>query len=260
MSDVVVDAALSPEERQDRILALLAERRRLAVADLARCFSTSEDSIRRDLRALAAAGRIRRVHGAVLPAASEPAAFEARGAQQAGAKSRIAAVAAGFVRDGMTVLVDGGTTTLATVRALPADRRCVIVTTSIPVADALADRPSVEVIVIGGSFDRASRTVVGAAAVEAVGAVRADLCLVGLCSLDARAGVTAAGYEEALVKRAMIGAASEVVAVATPDKLGAASRFHVAPASAVGRLVTAAGAAPDAVADLAALGIDIVTA
>lgn len=255
-----IPADLSPDERRDRILALLAERRRLAVGDLARAFATSEDSIRRDLRALAADGRIRRVHGAVLPAAAQPAAFDARRSEQAETKARIAARAAALLPEAATVLVDGGTTTLAVVRALPADRRLTLVTPSLPVAEAVADRPGLDVVVIGGTFDRASRTTVGAAAVSTIRETRADICLLGLCSLDPAAGVTAAGWEEALVKRAMIEASASTLAVATPDKLGVASRFSVAPAQAVGRLVTGAGAAPDTLAALADLGVAILVA
>ncbi|HUG61703.1 MAG TPA: DeoR/GlpR family DNA-binding transcription regulator [Methylomirabilota bacterium] len=250
---------LSPEERQDRILVLLGDRRRLPVAELARHFRTSEDSIRRDLRHLASAGRIRRVHGAVLPSAERLVPFEDRGDEQSEVKARIAVAAAAQIRDGMTVLVDGGTTVLATVRALAPECRATLVTTSTSVAEAAAVHPGVAVVLIGGTFDKASRTVVGAAAVEGVRSVRADVCLLGLCSIDPDGGVTAVGYEEAQVKRAMIEAAATVLAVATPDKLGRASSFQVAPATAVGRLVTGADANPDAVRALSMLGIDVLT-
>jgi DeoR/GlpR family transcriptional regulator of sugar metabolism len=251
---------LSPDERQDRILSLLTVQRRLPVGDLARMFDTSEDSIRRDLRQLAAAGRIRRVHGAVLPAARPVAAFDARGGEQADLKAGIAAAAVMYLQDGMTVLVDGGTTTLAVVRALPPERRLTVVTTSVPVAEALSAHREIAVVVVGGTLDKASRTVVGASAVEAVRSVRADLCLIGLCSIDPDGGVTAIGYEEALVKRALIDASASVLAVATPDKLGRASSFQVAPATAVGRLVTGTDAPADIVQSLVALGVDVITA
>jgi DeoR/GlpR family transcriptional regulator of sugar metabolism len=257
MSDTT---ALTPDERQGRILALLEEQRRLPVADLARLFATSEDSIRRDLRALAAAGRIRRVHGAVLPAAVPLAAFAARGGEQAGAKAAIAEVAARLVPADATVLVDGGTTVMAVIRALPPDRRLTVVTTSVPVADALAVHPLATVVLVGGTLDKASRTTVGPTAVDAVRAVRADLCLLGLCSLDAEAGVTATGYEESLVKRAMIAASGGVLAVATADKLGRAAPFAVAEAGAVTRLVTTADAPAAALGALADIGVDVVVA
>lgn len=253
------DPALGPEERQAAILDLLAAGGRLPVAGLAARFGTSDDSIRRDLRALAAAGRIRRVHGAVLPAAPLER-FDVRLGRDGAAKAAIAATAVALVGDRPSLLVDGGTTTLAVAAALPRDRRLTVATTSLPVADALAGHPLAEVIVIGGRYDRDSRTVVGAEAVDAVRRLRAAVCLIGLCSIDPDAGVTASGWDEAAVKRAMIEQAAEVVAVATLDKIGAVSPHWVAPAAAIDRLVTDRPPPADLAAALAAAGVDLVVA
>lgn len=250
--------SLTPDERQERIIALLVERQRLPVAGLAEIFATSEDSIRRDLRALAAAGRIRRVHGAVLPALAPLASFDRRSETGVAAKDAIARAVVPLLGNRRTLLIDGGTTTLAIAAALPEGRGFRILTTSIPVALALADRPDIQVVVAGGSFDPESRTTVGAAAVEAVRRFRPDVCLLGLCSIAPEAGVTSVGYEEAQVKRAMIEAAAETIAVATADKIGAVSPHFVAPAAAVQRLVTDAAPAPALAAALAAEGIELV--
>lgn len=259
MSDRATFDSLSPDERRAAILCLLAETGRLPVAALATRFSTSDDSIRRDLRRLAADGLIRRVHGAVLPALETPP-YPVREAEPAPGRAAVAIAAAGLLRDGQTVLVDGGTTTLALARAIPAERRLTILTTSPPIALALADHPGIRVVMIGGSFDPASCTVVGAAAVEAVRAVRADVAIIGLCSLDAEAGITAAGYEEALVKRAMLAAAALTIAVATGDKIGTASAHLVAPADRLDRLVIDRTAPPDALARLRKAGPDVLIA
>jgi len=255
----VIPIPLSPDERQARILDLLAGADRLPVAGLAERFGTSEDSIRRDLRALAGAGRIRRVHGAILPATTV-GGFDRRVGEDAGDKAAIGRAAAALVADAASLLIDGGTTTLAVAAALPRDRRFLVVTTSLPVVDALAGHPLAEVVVVGGRFDRHSRTTVGAEAVAAIAGFRADVCLLGLCAVDSGAGITAVGYEEAAVKRAMLGAAARVVAVTTADKIGTVSPNVVGPAAAIDVLVT--DRAPDAAeaAALAALGVDLVVA
>ena len=61
LESTAATAALSPDERQEHILALLGEHGRLPVNELARLFATSEDSVRRDLRLLERSGRVRRV-------------------------------------------------------------------------------------------------------------------------------------------------------------------------------------------------------
>ncbi|WP_181704430.1 DeoR/GlpR family DNA-binding transcription regulator [Chthonobacter albigriseus] len=252
--------SLSPYERQEQIVTLLGEKGRLAVASLADRFRTSDDSIRRDLRTLAAAGRIRRVHGAVLPAAALPQPFSDRLATDLDAKRAIGRAAAALVRPGSVVFLDGGTTVLAAAEALPPDLAAEVVTTSPPVALALADHPRITVILIGGILDKPSRTVVGSAALDAVRAIRADLCLIGLCSLDAEAGLMATGHEEARVKRAMLEASDKVVALATAEKLDTLSPHAIAPTGAIDILVTDDRVSADRLAPYRAAALHVVVA
>lgn len=247
---------MSPEERQTAILNLLEADRRLTVETLAERFATSDDSIRRDLRRLAAAGLIRRVHGAVLPI-ERPRSFGDRIDQAAAAKADLAGVVVPLLRDGMTVILDSGTTILAVAAAIPAGRRLTVATGSLPAALALADNPAVEVICPGGRLLGAARTIAGAGAVTFFGQIRADLCLIGPCSFDPTAGLSTDHFEEAEVKRAMVAAAGQVVAVTTTDKLGTASAHLVAPVTAVDVLVTETSAPTALLAEFAGYGITV---
>ena len=65
-------APVSPEERRRLLLHRLSVDGRLIAADLARELRISEDTIRRDLRELAAAGLVQRVHGGALPPSPVP--------------------------------------------------------------------------------------------------------------------------------------------------------------------------------------------
>ena len=58
---------------------------------------------------------------------------------------------------GATVILDGGTTTLAIAQALPADLRATVVTHSPTVAAALVEHPTVEVFLLGGTAVQALR-------------------------------------------------------------------------------------------------------
>lgn len=247
---------MTPEERRSAILTLLETDRRLRVAALAERYATSEDSIRRDLRRLEADGLIRRVHGAVLPI-EKPRDFADRIHRAAGTKADLADLVVPLIEDGMTVILDGGTTVLAVAAAFPAGRRVTVATGSLPAALALADVPGVEVICPGGRLLGPARTTVGPAAVTFFRQLRADLCLVGPCSFDPDAGLSTDHFEEAEVKRAMIAASARVVAVTTADKLGTASAHLVAPVSGVDLLVTDTAAPADLLDAFAARGVRI---
>src|SRR5437660_10380781 len=106
-------------ERRELLLARLHTDGKLIAKDLARDFGVSEDSVRRDLRDLAAAGLCQRVYGGAVPVSPALADYAARTAVEPDSKARVARRAAALIRSGDRVILDGGTTTLAVVAALP---------------------------------------------------------------------------------------------------------------------------------------------
>jgi DeoR/GlpR family transcriptional regulator of sugar metabolism len=248
------------DERRSLILDRLRQQGRVLAADLTAELDVSPDTIRRDLRELDQAGRLRRVHGGALPRYGDGASFAARSRRAPGAKASIARRAAACVEDRQVVVLDGGTTTLELAHALREDLRASVITTSPPVALALADRPGLTVTVVGGTLRPHALVTVGAAAVEALRVIRADIVFLGVCGLHPEIGITTDDLDERYVKAAMIEGAAEVVALADHDKLGTAMPIVVAPLSAVTQLVTDAAADAAALAPYRALGIEVLLA
>jgi DeoR/GlpR family transcriptional regulator of sugar metabolism len=199
------------------------------------------------------------VHGGALPRRGDTDPLPVRAQRAPEAKASIARRAAGIVTDGQVVMLDGGTTTLEVARALPERLRATVVTNSLPIALELCERPGVEVLVIGGNLRARSRVTVGAAAVAALRAIRADVLFLGVCGLHPEIGVSVEDAEEGEGKRAMIAGAAEVVGLADHDKLGTALPFVVAPMTAVTKLVTDA-IDEEALSPYRALGIEVLTA
>jgi DeoR/GlpR family transcriptional regulator of sugar metabolism len=226
-------------ERKAFLLNRLARDGRLVATALAQEIGTSEDTIRRDLRELAADGLLTRVHGGALPASPTHRPLAERRVMQTEAKARLARRAAGLIRSGQVVLLDGGTTNLALVQALSPDLRATVVTHSPGIAAALEPFGSIEVVLIGGTLLRLSMVALGAATAEAFSRVAADLLFLGVTGVHPEAGLTTGHPEEAQLKARLIRSAAETVVLATPDKLGATSPFQVAPLDAVTTLVSA---------------------
>jgi DeoR/GlpR family transcriptional regulator of sugar metabolism len=248
------------DERRSLILDRLRTHGRVLAADLTAELDVSSDTVRRDLRELDEAGLLRRVHGGALPRHGDASPFATRERRAPEAKASIARRAADLVRDGQVVVLDGGTTTLQLARALRPDLRASVITTSPPIALALADYRGLEVTVVGGTLRPNALVTVGAAAIEALRVVRADIVFLGVCGLHPEIGVTTEDLEERHVKAAMIDGAAEVVALADHDKLGTAMPVLVAPPRAVTHLVTDADASEAALAPYRALGIEVLLA
>ena len=247
-------------ERRDLLLERLRRDGRVIAKDLASELGVSEDSVRRDLREMAAAGLCQRVYGGAVPASPAVADYGTRRGVAVDSKARVAAAAAGLVQPGDTVILDGGTTALAVAAALPRDLDATVVTHSPTVAAALVDHPTVEVYVLGGRLFKHSAVTSGAAAVEAAEVVNADLFLLGVTGVHPDSGLTTGDADEAAMKRALSRRAADTYVLASSEKIGAASRFAVLPLTAVAGVVTDAAADDDVVSRLARMGVPIVAA
>lgn len=227
-----------PAQRRDLLLDRLERDGRLVAKDLAAELGIAEDSVRRDLRELAAAGLCQRVYGGALPVSPAIADYATRGSVATESKQRVAAAAIELIRPESTVILDGGTTALAVARSLPADLRITLVTHSPTVATALLDHPNVDVFVLGGRLFKHSAVTSGAAAVEAAQAIHADVFLVGVTGVHHEAGLTTGDPDEAAMKRALAARAADTYVLASTEKIGAASPFTVLPLSSVSGIVT----------------------
>jgi DeoR/GlpR family transcriptional regulator of sugar metabolism len=248
------------DERRSEIVERLRRDGRVVAAQLVRELGVSRDTVRRDLDELAAAGVLKRVHGGALPAAVGGAPWAVRRQQAVEAKEAIARATAGLLHPGQVIFLDAGTTALEVARALPPGLEVTLVTNSPPAVAVLADHPSAEVVVLGGQLHKHPVAAVGAATVEAVRRIQADVCVLGVCSLHPEIGVSVLDLEESYVKRAMIEQAAEVIAVTTADKLGSAGPYVVGPLDKLTHLVTDSTVTPDRLEPFRELGIEVVLA
>ncbi len=249
---------LLTDERRERILDALRREGKVLATDLSRALGVSDDTIRRDLDALAEAGLLRRVYGGALRRAPVNEDYTARQAEGATAKNAIARATATLIRPGQVVILDGGTTVLAVARHLPRDLEATVITTSPPIAVALAEHRGIEVITIGGRLYRYALVNVGASTVAGLREVRADVCVLGVLALHLDVGLSVIDREEAAVKRAMMEASADVVAPAPAEKLGTVAPFIVGPTAAVTHLVTEAAVSEDTLDPYRALGLTVI--
>jgi DeoR/GlpR family transcriptional regulator of sugar metabolism len=249
-----------PAQRRDLLLSRLRSDGQIVAKDLAAELGLSEDSLRRDLRDLAAAGLCQRVYGGALPISPAIGDYAARQEVAIDSKRRVAARAAALVAPGSTVILDGGTTTLQVARALAPDLDATVVTHSPTIAAALVDHPRIELYLIGGRVFKHSAVTSGAAAAEAAAAVHADLFLLGVTGVHPQAGLTTGDGDEAAMKRALARRAADTYVLASSEKIGAASRFSVLPLGEVAGVVTDADPDHPALRELESAGVSIVSA
>lgn len=216
------------DERRQLILNRLQRDGRIIAKQLSEELNLSEDTIRRDLRGLASEGLLQRVHGGALPASPAVAPFAQRQSISPDEKVAIGQTAASIIASGQVVILDGGTTNIQIARHLPPTLHATIITHSPSIAVELVNHPLVDVILIGGRLFKHSIVSVGAAAIESISRIRADLYFMGVTGIHPDIGLSTGDFEEAQVKYALCQQAAETFVLASHEKLDTASPFVIA--------------------------------
>eukprot|EP01042_Synura_sphagnicola_P010848 gene10848-13893_t len=139
-------------QRKALILSRLRETGRAVAKELAEEWRLSEDTIRRDMRDMAAAGLLQRVHGGALPLSPDLPDYTARKSRATAEKQALAAAAVALIHPGQMVFLDGGTTNAEIARRLPQNAGLTLVTHSPTIAAEMEPRADVDVILIGGKL------------------------------------------------------------------------------------------------------------
>ncbi|BCW57006.1 DeoR family fructose operon transcriptional repressor [Paenarthrobacter nicotinovorans] len=260
------------EERQQLISALVAERGRVSVTDLADRFSITTETVRRDLAALEVSGNLRRVHGGAVPSdrlSTREESILERAVQRQIEKLRIANAALGLIPELTTgsILLDAGSTTetladLLAQRTPPANGNdeLVVITHAIPIAGKLSSTPGIALQILGGRVRGLTQAAVGQSTVEAAYKLRPDIAFVGANGIHATFGLSTPDPEEAAVKAAFVTSARRVVALADSSKLDSETLVQFATLKDVDTLITDSQPSPELAAALADAGVDVVIA
>lgn len=254
--------------RHSMIVDLLRSGLPITIGDLAEALGVSVVTVRSDLAVLERQHMLRRVRGGAV--AVRPARFERPPDMPrldfSAEKSRIGAAAAALVRDGETIILDSGSTTLAMACALPETLNDVVVlTNSLDIGLTLQSHPGVDVIVTGGRLRKSQgrdiwRTLVPPLATLLLQEINADAAFLCCTGVDVQSGFTNGNWEEAELKKAMIAASRKVVFVADHDKIGHVGSARIAAFSQVAALITDDGVGASEVAALEAAGLSVITA
>ncbi len=251
--------------RRNAILAELAQRQAVRVAELSQAFGVSEVSVRRDLSHLERQGLLRRIHGGAVPVPTAQAPSTQAAVSpgvHAAEKASIGRAAAELVRPGERLLFDSGTTVLEVARQLPPDLResgnLTVITSSLPIVRELGPCKGIHLILLGGVYLPQYEVVIGPPTIAQLNELHADKLFLGADGLTSARGVTTANVLEAEVDRAAIAAASQVIIVADSSKIGLIGLTTIMPLDDIKMLITDAGAPADFIGELRGQGAEVI--
>jgi DeoR/GlpR family transcriptional regulator of sugar metabolism len=246
-----------PAERHKEILERIRKDGRVLATDLAREFSTSEDTIRRVLRDLAAQGLCARVYGGALAISPASGTILQRRSEAVDRKLALGQKLASIIQPGQFVFIDGGSTNLAAARSLPTITGLTVATHDPAIAAVLVGRTDLTLITIGGQVNPIAGAAVDGRALRQVLELRPDLLLLGVCAIDADDGLAAFHGEDAQMKRALLERSGSVAIAALNEKLSASAPFQVGAVDAIADLVVEADAPKQVVVGFESLGMRV---
>ncbi|MBE8146858.1 DeoR/GlpR transcriptional regulator [Brevibacterium casei] len=226
-------------ERQQTILAAARSAGRVEVTALADQLNVTAETIRRDLTVLERRGLLKRMHGErSRPRPSLEPALEERIGHRAAEKRRLALRALEEIPDGGGVLLDAGTSTLAIAQALPDELALTVVANSPMICAALAAKPGITLLQLGGRVRELTGAAVGRWTTEALSELTIDVGFIGTNGFDVDRGLTTPDESEAATKRAMVDACRSSILVADSSKAAQVHLHRFAGIDAVDLIIT----------------------
>ena len=231
-------------DRREHILTELKLYPHVRTSELASRFGVSTETVRRDVDALSREGLINRAYGgaAAVPMGAQPP-FGERDQAHISERDRIGKRAAQLVEPGEVLMIDAGSTTSQFARHLAAlGSDLTVFTNSLPVATALGQNETFQIIMCPGDFLAREAAVYGVETIDFLSRYNVNRAFIGAGGLTSN-GITDVNRAASAVKRAMVRQSGSTCLLLDQSKFNLPLVSIVEPLSSIGMLVT--DAAPD---------------
>lgn len=224
------------DERHQIILSKVMLHNRVLSSDLSELLKVSIDTVRRDVKELDTAKKLKKVHGGAI---SNGYNYFYDNVEDVYLKKiKIVKKAITFLKNNQVVIIGGGTTNLELVKAIPSKLKLTVFTPSLVIALELTSFENIEVIFIGGRISKEAQISVGGSPIKILSKIRADICFLGTGNINAEFGVSELDWEIVQVKKAMIDAAKKTILLTISEKLNSVQRYKICKISSINTLIT----------------------
>ncbi len=237
-----------PQERYEKILSLIEKSGFVRAADLNRLFSVSSETIRRDLENLEKEGFVKRVHGGATLEKSNKKypAFNYREKEHEWEKQEIAEKALRFIKEGDSLALDCGTTTLELAKKLREKfTRLTILTNSLKVLNELSEMNNYTIILAGGVFKNNEYSVFGEMTEDNLGRFRVDTAFISASGISLDEGITDLRIDELQTQKKMMEISGCKTILATSSNFERVCLLKMCSLDYADRIITDSGLSDD---------------
>lgn len=226
--------------RRKEIIELLQDDEIITVAQLSDRFDVSPVTIRKDLDMLENRGLLKRVHGGAqkVTPLQQQLSCEGRRQYRSKEKMEVARIAAKYINDGDSVILNVGSTSAFVCDELKNKNNLLLITNALHLFVELVDCRNITTVFLGGRIDNDMQITVGQEVIEQLMKYRADKLLLGMDGVDAVAGATSYNYIESSIMQQMIAQAKEKYLIVDDFKIGRVAFSHIADLTAFDGVIT----------------------
>lgn len=227
-------------ERRREILSRLGSEGKVIVAELARDFSVTEETVRRDLERLDKEGLASKTHGGAVAVQNSTLdiPYKIRFGVNVEEKQKIADTVASLISDGEKIMVDGSSTAIYIIKKLKSKKNMTVITNSVEILLELADKPDWTVLSTGGVLKEGALALTGSSAERMISSYHVDTAICSCKGVDTELGVTDSNEQDTLIKQAMFSSAERTILAVDNGKLDKKSFVKVCNLKDIDILVT----------------------
>ena len=226
------------EERHTHILTALGKKGKVNLDSLSKSLKVSEDTVRRDIDSLHNNGLLVKVRGGAISLSRNPLSFQDRTNILSEEKNIVALKAQQLIKDAQTIFLDGGSTVCALASHIPANIRLRVVTNNMALVPILAKYKHIDLILLGGTYDRETAVTTGGQTCAEATKYLADLYFMGTCALNPDLGISAVFQPDGEVKQCMLKNAARTFALANHTNLHSTEHYKVCDLTQITGLIT----------------------
>ena len=244
-------------ERRREILTRLGAEGKVIVAELARDFDVTEETVRRDLERLDKEGLVSKIHGGAVAVQNSALdiPYKIRFSVNVDKKKKIAETVASLISDGEKIMVDGSSTAIYIIKKLKMKKNMTVITNSVEILLELADKSDWTVLSTGGVLKEGALALTGSSAERMISSYHVDTAICSCKGVDTELGVTDSNEQDTLIKQAMFSSAERTILAVDSGKLDKKSFVRVCNLKDIDILVTDAAPSEKWTEHCAALGV-----
>lgn len=246
--------------RRAKIIEMLERDGRVNIPVLSHMYKVSDVTIRNDLNQLEQKALLVRTRGGAIKNqhVSTDIKLSEKATRQFAEKQLIGKKAASLIKNGETIILDSGTTTLEIAKNIFQFENLTVITNALNISVLLADAPNIKVIVPGGFLRENSLSLVGPSAEESLRNYYCDKAFLGVDGIGAQYGISTPNFEEAHLNRVMIEVSKQAIVVTDSSKFSKRSFAFITSIDKIHTIITDTNVPQDAMDLLNSSGVELI--